>query len=470
MPTAVTSHFNIKPDKFAKTNAFDFILDMDARFFVDPFLLPHCSNKIFENGRNKILEHYKKILVLLSKTSKPGEATWREAERLLDFPEVKGFNLGYGKHGSHGSGIGPGIRRKLLKTSYEIVQKGIQDPVIFELLGIFEEGVGSDRISDMTCRILYSEFLKYSQEVFLSLGVKGVEREHKGICYQIPDNPFKPGEPIILVPKDILKDIPIAYEWSEIEHVCSQNREIRNKLRSIIGEDWKKITKKWRKSKFKNFFLSDPDMLNELISSYNESKPKHYDYKNDPSGARCLSIAQSYTDKYLITFPKHTESLSHLREVVEKITQEFCRFVEYNGMNKFIFKEDGSPKKEEVSQLLFYFVSDIYCEANNLDIARECNAGRGPVDFKFSSGRINIIVDLKLSTNKHLKQAYEKQIPIYQKSERSSEAIIIILKVTDSDRSINKLLELKRQDEVAGKETPKIIFFDATVQPSASKA
>ena len=154
MAVSVTDQFKLDKARFDRTGAFDSILDMDTRLFIDPFLLPHTSATELKGGRVKILDRFSKILTLMEHTSSAGDATWREASRLLDFREAKGFNFGYGGEGAAGSGMGPTIRRQLLKTAHEIVSKGIKDPVIFELVGIFEEGIGCDRISDMACRII----------------------------------------------------------------------------------------------------------------------------------------------------------------------------------------------------------------------------------------------------------------------------------------------------------------------------
>ena len=472
-PVSVTSHFDINLIEFKETGALDAILNVDTRLFIDPFLLPYTSSLELKNSKEKVLSYFQDILTLLSNTNSQYDRTWREAKKKLYFPEAKGFNLGYGSLGSSGSGMGKKFRNQLLEVGFEIVQKGIKDPVIFELVGIFEEGIGCDRISDMICRILYPEFMSFSQRVFQKFDVKTYPIKYMNKIFSLPRNPFRNYEPIILSPKDILKDLPIAHCLDDIDFICSKNKELRDKLSSIIGQDWSNKIKKIKKSDLKRLFLENPKILNDLIQFYKNSKPQFYNYSEDPSGeATWLPLAHKFTSENPLNLelPDQSQSLDTLKKIVGKIINKFGKLIEYNGLNRFLFKDNGKPKPEQAAQLLFYAISNIYCENNRLTVARESNAGRGPVDFKIANENINIIVDLKLSSNTRLKHAYTSQIPIYQKSESSSHAIILVLKVKKNNVSVDKLLKTRQLDQMSGKQTPEIICFDATIQPSASKA
>ena len=66
-----------------------------------------------------------------------------------------------------------------------------------------------------------------------------------------------------------------------------------------------------------------------------------------------------------------------------------------------MFYDDNNKLSHEIfAQLLFYGFADTYCESNNIDLNREPNAGRGPVDFKFSRGyHSKVTVEVKYSSN-----------------------------------------------------------------------
>ena len=473
-PVSVTEYFNIDPVEFKKTGAFDTILNVDTRLFIDPFLLPHTSAPELQNGREKMLEYFRGVLKLLELTESKNDKTWRASKSMLSFSEPSSFNFGYSFHGSSGRGIGNKFGQQLLEVTFEMVKKGINDPVIFELLGIFEEGIGCDRISDMVCCILYHEFMSFSERVFKKLNVQTYSIPYNGKKFDLPRNPFHK-KPIILSPKDILKDLPVAYCFDDIEHICYENKELRDKLSSIIGKDWKdkiKKIKKGKKGDLKKFFTENPKIFNALIQVYKNSRPQHYNYLEDQSGeANWLPLAQEFASKNPLNleFPNQSQNLDSLKKIVDIIINKFGHLIEYNGLNQFLFDNNKKPKPERAAQLLFYAIANIYCEANNLAISRESNAGRGPVDFKIANGKINIVVDLKLSSNTRLKHAYTSQIPIYQKSESSFHAIILVLKVKERNVPLDKLLAIKKIDQRKSKKTPEIICFDATIKPSASK-
>ena len=128
------------------------------------------------------------------------------------------------------------------------------------------------------------------------------------------------------------------------------------------------------------------------------------------------------------------------------------------------------PRHERYSQLLFYAIADTYCEANNLDVSREPNAGNGPVDFKVSKGyKGRVLVEIKLSSNKNLIKGFEKQLPSYQESERTDRCFYLVLRVTKSESQIKRVQKAHRNAEGEGKRVPRLIIIDALIKPSASK-
>jgi hypothetical protein len=54
----------------------------------------------------------------------------------------------------------------------------------------------------------------------------------------------------------------------------------------------------------------------------------------------------------------------------------------------------------------------LLCERSDVDVSREANVGRGPVDFKFSAGwRRRALIELKLMSSRKLRQGAEAQLP-----------------------------------------------------------
>ena len=108
--------------------------------------------------------------------------------------------------------------------------------------------------------------------------------------------------------------------------------------------------------------------------------------------------------------------------------------------------------------------------ASRIDITKEGNNGRGPVDFKLSRGATDkVIVETKLTSNPQLRHGIEIQLPIYMKQEKTKQAIYLII-----DNGHPKALEhfIAFYNELDKEIKRKISYFiiDATMRPSASKA
>jgi len=245
LPTSVTQLLKIDPIEFEKMGAFDAILDIDTHLFIDPFLLKETSASELSKSYDKIHIHFETVIKILSCSKESGDVFYRQTEKLLIFPEVKGICIGYSKGGTSGSGMGSTLRKQLLKTAKEIIDAGIKDPEIFELIGLFEEGVGADRISDMVARIIQDDLIEYSLNVFRNFEIG-----------EIPPNPFN-GRRIILVPRDILRDLPVAHDWSDIDYVVIANEELRRRVNEMTGMTWKNATQRIPKYKFKEFFIGE---------------------------------------------------------------------------------------------------------------------------------------------------------------------------------------------------------------------
>ena len=83
---------------------------------------------------------------------------------MFDFSEVNGICLGYAK-GTSGSGFGKLLGSQVISTAYDIVKLGIDDPEFFQLLPLFEDNVGADRLSDMIATLIIEDIEKYTKRI-----------------------------------------------------------------------------------------------------------------------------------------------------------------------------------------------------------------------------------------------------------------------------------------------------------------
>ena len=386
----------------------------------------------------------------------------------MKWPEVEGLCIGYASKGTRGSGIGPRLRERLLRTAKEIINSGHTDPEMFELIGLFEDGFGADRISDMTANVVRDELRAYTKRVFRELDIKGPKKGTKSAVSGLLINPFNQQE-ICPVPRALLRDLPQALEWHATEKIVYTNDDVRSTLNDLIGTTWKQATGSLSKTEFKGYVLQYPELFKSLVAAYANKKAKPYDFVDDPLGQVAWYLeSERATEAHPLKLSLATHpTIDEVESLVLMICGKFKELIEDNGLCKLLYDRDEHPKPEEAAQLLFFGICESYCEANGINIARESDSGRGPVDFKFGSNRQNsVLVEIKKSTNSALRKGVTKQLPEYQKSEKSKRAIYLVIDVGSSKADVRRLNELSAA--VSGTAI-KILKVDGLKKPSASK-
>jgi hypothetical protein len=87
----------------------------------------------------------------------------------------------------------------------DAIKRGIIHPSHFEELGVLNEGIGPDRISDIACTILKAHLISYTQTIAAQYGVPVASHKVFASSYDeqrmswlmdtvsLPTNPFKRG-------------------------------------------------------------------------------------------------------------------------------------------------------------------------------------------------------------------------------------------------------------------------------------
>lgn len=470
MPRKISTILNVSSELLNKKDVFDGFIDIDSRLHVDPSLLDHCKIKEFKGSREVFDNYFSKVLALIDGSKKREDALWREAQTRLQFKEIGNIALGYSKRGTSGNAIGQVLANRILTTVSEIIDAGIKDPIIFELVGIFEDDVGADRISDMTVSILFDNFARYSSRIAKELNISRKSFIINGEEYDLPFDP-ESGSEIILVPKSLLNDLPIAMDREDIDRVYKYNVELRRRVNKIIGKSFKSAAR-LSKRELKKILLEDPELMKNLIEQY-KSKPKTgYDFKNDPLGELIWAeLSEKAPQNYPLDLRCYNPvNKDNILNIVRLICEQFASLIENNGWFEYLYDNTGKLKRERAPQLLFYGIAEVYCIANNLDLSREVDAGVGSLDFKVSKGfEAKVNVELKYSTNSHLLSGYQKQLPAYNKAEKTDTSIYLIIQTNKNRNNIVKLQKITDNEREKGKRVPEIIIIDGQKQQSASK-
>jgi hypothetical protein len=364
----------------------------------------------------------------------------------------------------------------LIQTAKEIVDLGVEDPDLFVAMALFEEGFGPDRISDMTTNVILGDLLRFNARVLDRLQIPRQAmtlRLRNGKVYDavLPVNPYvRGGAPVILVPTDILRDLPIAKDWSDVADAASKNAELRDRVNDHIAQLWTVKTLK-DKDEVRRWALSGKDAFETLLKMIRDAQPTAYDTAGDPLGElvwRRLAATLAELEPFRLKPPPRLD-LEGVVSVVEQIIEQFRFLIEHRRFSEELYHQ-GKPRPEKAAQRLFFAVAHAYCKANNLDLTPEADTGNGPVDFKVSAGFTGrVLVETKLSTNGKLAKGYSRQLETYKTAEQTVTGYVIVLDVGQMGEKGDKLIATRNAAAARGEATSPIIFVDASRRPSASK-
>ncbi len=383
--------------------------------------------EIRENARATYNEYFTTVIKFLRASNGADDVAWRTGFRLLSFPEIKWTCLGYGAGSVSGSGSGDDMTAQMRKTGKEIVDLGIVDPDLFVAMALFEEGFGPDHICDMVANVILGDLLAFNHRVLESLPVareKMTLRLRNGKTYDaiLPVNPYIRGDarPIILVPLDILRDLPVAKDWSDVSDAAYKNEELRRRVNEHIAELWRSKTLK-DKEELRKWALSEKAAFEDFMQMIRGAEKKAYDAAADPAGElfwRGVAAKVAAEQPFRLNAPARFD-IDCVASVVEQIIEQFRFLIEDRRFSEELYS-GGTPRPEKAAQRLFFAIAYAYCKANNLDLTPEADTGNGPVDFKVSQGFTGrVLVEIKLSTNGKLVAGYTRQLQTYQTAEET---------------------------------------------------
>lgn len=476
-PISFTEHYGIDPKELENRGILDPTLNADTKLFIDPLLLHDSSHPEIATGARDTYEaHFGKIIKFLAKAKRPTDVAWKSATRLLTFPEIPWTCLGYGSQTVSGSGSGTEMTAQYIETARQIVELGIEDPDLFVAMALFENGVGPDRISDMTTNVILGDLLRLNERILPEIGVPTQEmtlrlKNGQSFSARLAVNPYiGKVDPVILVPSDILRDLPIATDWSDVADAASKNSELRNRVNFEIARMWRVKSRK-DKGEIRRWALADKESFETFMEMLRGANPKAYDLHGDPLGEifwRKVAAALAEKEPLKIEAPAKMD-IAGVEAVVGQIVEQFRFLIEDRRFSEELYHQ-GKPRPEIAAQRLFFAVAHAYCKANDLDLTPEAETGNGPVDFKVSAGFSGrVVVEIKLSRNPKIIDGYTKQLEAYKTAEETMSGFYVIVDVGQIGKKDQRLLATKNAASGRGEATSPIYFIDGSRKVSASK-
>lgn len=472
--TYFSSHFKV--EKSDDDDWFDPILGTDTKFFVDPFLIFQDDDPIWRTAHDRLIDHFNICFKLIAEGNRnPDSVPYRKAIGLLRFPEPREFCLGYTETGTSGLGGGLVYAQLIAVAMEEAITRGLTDLRHFEELGVLNEGIGPDRISDLACNVLRSYFIEYTRKVVerhriatARVKVGGAAFDSRRIAWksetlELPINPLN-DSPVLLVPERFLRDLPVlnADDWWE----NYEAEQLRNDMNyEVLGRVSKKVIVAAARR--------HPDLVREWTKNKEGEKARPYDLSRDPLGRwQWLRAGVEFVESQPLVIVPPTHQAEFVA-VIELVIGKYKTYVEEQGGWKLLWNDDGTEKPEEAAQLLFKGIAKAYCEANNIVLDREVELGRGPIDFKFSNGfRHRALLEVKKLHNGRFWNGLQQQLPSYLKSDECSLGWFVVVQYREGGASkawakagpaiVKKVAE---DNDL----TLKTVHVDCRAKPSASK-
>lgn len=459
----VSEYLNIDYEDMDDAGVFDAILEKDSAFFINVQRLKKTEVPEFIHSYERIRNFFTSIATILEAADSKDQSDkfYRAALDKFAFSEVNEINLGFGDS-RVGSGMGQVLRKQIINDAFDLVKKGCKAPELFEIIGLFEDGIGPDRLSDMIATIILPDIQAYTKRVMADFKI---DKEHyeedtfdeKGFLI----NQYK-GCRLYLLPTDILHELPVAKCWEDVETAASKNNAIRQELNTEVGMTWPQWASKKRKAYIRDYILKDPDAFERVMSAYREEEVDEYNLYNDIDYflGKLLQKIKKAVDFETIE-EGEIDSLTGALEVAEI----FKDWVENNRGWAEIQQATGGEKSV---QRFVHACAKHYIKVNNLDFSCEANEGPGPVDFKVSRGQDCTVVELKLSSNADYMHGYQEQVQQYAKAEETENMVFILVDNGHVKRT-NRLREQHQNDIRSGVLVPEVVIVDANTRLSASR-
>lgn len=481
--------FDVPEDVIESYGAVNISLINDLPLFIDPFLLFNSEDKQLREIHDEMICYLKFLQIQSEEIKEPAPGmlkTW------YYFPEVKQTWLGFSLDGNAGRGLGSdfanGLHNGLGSIFRSFGKETITKAPHMEKLCLISSNVGRDKISDFTTNFAKKYLLEYTeqfareylnpsqckefmiQKVYFNYETKTWVSQ----TYYLPC--FK-DDYVLLTPKCMLtRDDTFINRTDMIRNLQTiapsvddetLRFELDHYLSEILGIGDKKPTKAEKDRAAEILIRTHPELIDHYIkykedheeeaTSVSKEQVSEVEMLFQTQLTELVDLLKNKTQFYDFIPDAHEESLrriQYLKHVIE----------DQDGYR--IFYVNGKPIKRESDLQVMY---RLVWYGTLLDVNREVNNGRGPVDYKVSYGKKNsTLIEFKLASNSKLKQNLEKQVGIYKVAAETDRAIKVILFFSDAEyEKVTKVLS-----DLGLTGCPDIVLIDARNdnKPSASNA
>jgi hypothetical protein len=469
MPLLFSQYFGVDPKALDDAGLLDPFLEYDVQLFIDPLLIEKSSNDILRNdGYEQFHKHFENLIRILAISENLGDAAWKGAEKLLSLQEPPENGLGYSRRARAGTSRPAEVRLKLLSTIKEVITLGSKDPEMLSLMGFLEEGIGPDTISDFTTRAMNVALSKITNEFCAGNGVAIKPNSVSELALPIFETGDRPARARLLVPKDVLRHLPLADSWSDVWAATEHNKILREKVSQMLGGIAEPTITEQKKA-VKAAVMQSAQAFDEFLASV-RGAASCYDPNDDVfSYYKMRDILLHHDDLIRRDEYKFVNNPEEVQRVAMDALDTFKHHVENGNLWEELWTNDRKPKRERSAQLIFFAIADVHCRVNKIDVKSEPNFGGGPVDFAFSVGYdARVLVEMKRSGGT-VEHGYEKQLEFYKTAARTDFGIFVVIDYGDGGEKIQRINAIRQERIDRGERASEIVVIDAGRKLSASK-
>ncbi|MEU4191735.1 hypothetical protein AB0E69_07555 [Kribbella sp. NPDC026611] len=479
-----TEQFNVA-HRLSSDDWFDLETIEDTPLYVDPFLVFEDDDPFWSACHQDLVDFFSLALrfVRLSEGDRKSPH-WRKAQQMLTFPEPKEFAFGLSMGHPEGSGTADDFADRMA-DALDLLRRDRVDTLRYvEAFVLFCKGLGVDRISDMFCNITKGRFISYTQQVVDRHGLptESVLVRHRSWSRKsgrwddgrvaLPRSPAFNGG-VLLCPDRFLKDIPRVtadgfWSWAETNEASMLRFDLNYDLSQSL-------TKAEKTAAGREVARARPNLALAYVDKVADEDHLPYNVLTDPQ--LLVGWAEAGRDAAqgrprLMT----PESADDFYSWVGVLMNGFKHAVEQTDLWKTLWNDDYTrPRQEKIVQAIASMMWQTQCQAAGVDLSREVNIGRGPVDFKFSAGwHRRALTEVKLIKSSGFFTGASKQLPQYLESEQIEFGYYLCVGFTDLDFGDERLGRVRDTcSAIAEKKgvTMTPVFVDARVnnKTSASK-
>jgi hypothetical protein len=466
-PTLFSEKFGIPAEALDAANLLDPYVETDTPLFIDPLLIDKSTNQILQtDGLTQFREYFDKVVRLLAMAEREGDPAWLGAEKLLSLKEPAENGLGYSRSKRAGTARPEEVRTQLLRTVKHVIRLGSKDPEMLSLMGFLEAGVGPDTISDFTTVAMTGALSQITHSFCKAHSVALFRNDLSDLSLPLIRRKGR-DRPVVLVPRDVLRDLPVTDSWGDVWAAAEHNRALREKL-SVMLAGIAQPTVAEQKEAIKRAVTQSGEIFNAFLEAVKNAATS-YDQNEDVKGfytfRNFLRQHQPFQTGKAYNLRKNPAEVMNL---ILDALDVFRHNVENGNLWEALWA-GAQPKRERAAQLLFFAIADAYCRAHQIDNVSEPNFGGGPVDFAFGDGcNSRVLVEMKRSTGSVV-SGYEKQLDRYKKAARTDFAIFVVIDYGGGVKKIEEIYEMQERKRALGGRASEIVIIDARKKLSPSK-